>query len=178
MEIIARFSPLDQRRRKLGSTGGRHDPKTALSHQPKEVGRSAIESDDRAVIGNEASKPRPSPSDFLDTSTGECLDPIQEAFVALDPPDQLADLHTDLLDLHAHIITAQQAFSERAQTSTALEELDQSSEAQAYRAMQTEALALCQELQARIDATADLEIVFDTPWLSTGREVVRVAFGC
>lgn len=103
---------------------------------------------------------------------------FQEAFSALEPPEQIADLHADLFDAHARIITAQQAFSDRATTATAVEELDQSAEAQAYRRTVDESLALCQEFQARIDATADLNFVIDTPWISIGQEVVHVAFGC
>jgi hypothetical protein len=103
---------------------------------------------------------------------------FQENLTALDPPEEIADIHADLVDLHARILTAQEAFAARAETATGLEELDQSAEAQAYRAMQTD-LSLCQELQARIDATADHAAFADVPWVPGDlKEVVEVTLWC
>ncbi len=104
---------------------------------------------------------------------------FQEALTALDPPDEVADLHADLVDLHARIISAQEAFAARAETATGLEELEQSTEGQAYRAMVAESVSVCQEFQARIDATADRDIFVDTPWIPGDlKEVVEATFGC
>ena len=104
---------------------------------------------------------------------------FQEALTALDPPDDVADLHADLVDLHAQIISAQEAFAARTETATGLEELEQSAEAQAYRAMVAESVSVCEEFQARIDATADRDVFVDTPWIPADlKEVVEATFGC
>jgi len=104
---------------------------------------------------------------------------FQADLTALDPPEQIASLHADLIDLHARILTAQEAFAARAATATSLEELDQSMEAQTYRATATESVSLCQEFQATIDATAAQAIFVDVPWIPGDlKEVVEATFGC
>ncbi len=103
---------------------------------------------------------------------------FQESLTELDPPRELADIHTDIVDIRARVIAAQGAFAARAAAATSLDEVLNSAESGAYQAVQVELLELCPDLQARIDATAVLEIVADTPWIGTGREVVRVALGC
>jgi len=104
---------------------------------------------------------------------------FQEGLTALDPPEEFADVHTDFVEGHSRIIAAQEAFVARAATAATLEELDQSAEAEAYRAIGTEAASLCQEFRVRIDATADREVFADTPWIPGDmKEVVVVTFRC
>jgi hypothetical protein len=104
---------------------------------------------------------------------------FQEGVTALDPPEEFADVHTDFVEVHSRIIAAQEAFVARAATAATLEELDQSAEAEAYRAIGTEAASLCQEFRARIDTTADREVFADTPWIPGDmKEVVEVTFRC
>ncbi len=104
---------------------------------------------------------------------------FQEGVIALDPPEEFADVHTDFVEVHSRIIAAQEAFVARAATAATLEELDQSAEAEAYRAIGTEAASLCQEFRARIDTTADREVFADTPWIPADmKEVVEVTFRC
>jgi hypothetical protein len=104
---------------------------------------------------------------------------FQEGLTALDPPEEFADVHTDLVEVHSRIIAAQEAFVARTATAATLEELDQSAEAAAYRAIGTEAASLCEEFRARIDSTADRAIFADIPWIPGDvKEVVEVTFGC
>ena len=100
---------------------------------------------------------------------------FQQSLTELDPPRGFADLHNDLVDLHARLITVQGAFAAQAATATSLDEMLNSTESEAYQAVQIELMELCPDLQARVDALADLA---GNPWIGTGREVVRVAFGC
>jgi hypothetical protein len=84
----------------------------------------------------------------------------------------------DLVELHARIITAQEVFAAQAMQATGLEELDQSAEAQTYRAMQADVF-ICQELQTRIDATAAHAAFADVPWIPGAmKEVVEVTLWC
>jgi hypothetical protein len=104
---------------------------------------------------------------------------FQNGLTALDPPDEFADVHADFIEVHSRIIAAQEAFVAQARTAATLEELDQSAEAEAYRAIGTEAASLCEEFRANIDATADREVFADTPWIpSNMKEVVEVTFRC
>lgn len=104
---------------------------------------------------------------------------FHEGLVALEPPTELADLHTDLVALHARILVAQQAWTDRAQTATSLDELEQSAEAVAYRDLTADLVAICDELQARLDATADREVFVDVPWIpGEMKEVIDVVLGC
>jgi hypothetical protein len=104
---------------------------------------------------------------------------FQEALTELDPPEEMADLHAELVDLHGEILAAQKELASRAETATTLEELEESEELAAYRATQAEAVSVCRELQARIDATASNDVFVDTPWIPADlKEVVEVTFGC
>jgi hypothetical protein len=112
----------------------------------------------------------------------QALDPraeFQEAMTALEPPDEMADLHSDMVELHARIITAQTAFATQAETAPGLDELDRSEQAQAYRAVQTESASLCQAFQARIDAIAANPTFGMESWVPGGiKDAVEVTFGC
>ncbi len=104
---------------------------------------------------------------------------FHEGLVALGPPEELADLHTDLVDVHARILAAQQAWASRAETATSLDELEQSTEAAGYQALTAESVAICHEFQSRLDATADRAAFIDVPWIpSEMKEVIDVALGC
>ncbi|MEE8330302.1 MAG: hypothetical protein V3R84_00860 [Acidimicrobiia bacterium] len=104
---------------------------------------------------------------------------FQAALTSLDPPAEIADVHMDLVDVHARIISAQEAFAERAVSATTLEELDGSEEAGAYRAINAEALSICREFQTRIDATADQGVFAAGPWIAGDlKEAVEVTLDC
>jgi hypothetical protein len=100
---------------------------------------------------------------------------FQESLTELDPPRELTDIHNDIVDLHARIITVQGAFAAQAATATSIDEILNSTESEAYQAVQIELLELCPSLQARFDARAALA---GNPWIGPRRDVVRVAFGC
>ena len=104
---------------------------------------------------------------------------FHEGFVALEPPEELADLHTDFVDVHARILRAQEAWAGRAETASSLDELEASTEAVAYGDLTAESVAICDEFQSRLDATADREVFADVPWIPTEmKEVIDVALGC
>jgi hypothetical protein len=104
---------------------------------------------------------------------------FQEDLTALDPPDELAELHADLVDVHARIIDAQAAFATRAETAGDLDELDQSADALAYRAIDREALPICEEFRATIDASAANAVFADVPWVPGDiKEIVEFTFDC
>jgi hypothetical protein len=97
-----------------------------------------------------------------------------EAAAAIDPPEQIADLHV----LYFRELPIAE-LAVRAGVATDWEELSDSPEMAAYR----EALAadnqVCADLQAELDATADREVFAENPWLPTElKEIVDYALGC
>jgi hypothetical protein len=98
---------------------------------------------------------------------------------ALDPPDELADLHAVLLDLHREVLAAQQEWADSADTAQSVAELLQSPEAQAALSSNESALAACHRIQDALDATTERAVFENVPWLpSELSESIEVALGC
>lgn len=108
---------------------------------------------------------------------GELLDGLQ----AIEPPGEIAELHTLSLDIMTRLTAAQEAFARRAEDFEGAEWdlLYTTPEAMAVAEVQAEMIAFCQARQAEFDATADREIFAESPWVpSELQEVVTVLFGC
>jgi hypothetical protein len=97
-----------------------------------------------------------------------------EAAAAIDPPDQIADLHT--LFFRELPITELAA---RAATAADWYELSESPEMEAYRVALAADNEVCVEFQATLDATADRGVFDDVPWMPGElKEIVEYALGC
>ena len=107
---------------------------------------------------------------------------IVDGIDALEPPEEVAELHAALLEILVPLLSAQEAWAAFAKTVTTIEELDQvweGPEAQAVGAAGLEAVDLCYAAQDHIDATRDREALEDVPWIPAElKEVVRVSFNC
>ena len=101
---------------------------------------------------------------------GEAL----EAAAAIDPPDQIADLHALFFrELPIAELAA------RAATAADWYELSESPEMEAYRVALAADNQVCVEFQATLDATADRSVFADVPWMpSELQEIVEYALGC
>jgi hypothetical protein len=98
---------------------------------------------------------------------------------ALDPPDEIADLHAVLLDLHRDVVASQQEWADSADTAGSVAELLQSPEAQAVFSFNDTALEACGRIQEALDATAERAAFEDVPWLPESlKESIEVALGC
>jgi hypothetical protein len=108
----------------------------------------------------------------------EFLEGIQE----LDPPDGLVELHETALDLFSRLVDAEEALAARVaafESPTGPDGWWDTPEGRAARAVDEEAIAICQAAQASFDATQERQVLSDVPWVpSEMRESVRVAFGC
>ena len=114
---------------------------------------------------------------------GEIRAEIDEAAAAMDPLDQIADLHDLVFGWHARLIAAEAALAVRAADDDDTEEgwtsLSDSPEMAAYRSTMAEGKELCGVYQAELDATAEQGIFEDTPWIpSEMGEVVQAVVGC
>jgi hypothetical protein len=102
-----------------------------------------------------------------------------EASEALDPPEQVADLHYLIFDWQATTVPVEEALAARASTVADWEEFSQSTEVTAYRAALAEGKTVCGEFQAKLDATAERGAFADTPWIpGEMKEVVEAILGC
>ncbi|MCP3976444.1 MAG: hypothetical protein GY720_18310 [bacterium] len=93
---------------------------------------------------------------------------------AIDPPEQIADLH----DLYFRELPIAQ-LAARAGTAADWEELSESPEMAQYRNALAADNQACADFQAKLDATADRGVFSDTPWLPNElTEIVDYALGC
>lgn len=98
---------------------------------------------------------------------------------ALDPPEQIADLHDFFTEWEAQLIPVEEALAARAGTVAGWEELSISDEMEAYRATLIDGKQRCIEFQAKLDATAARGVFADTPWIpGEMKEVVEAVLGC
>jgi len=120
-------------------------------------------------------------SDFTPQDLHEALEQVAqiqsealEAAAAMNPPDQIADLHA--------IFFRELPISElavRAGTATDWEELSESAEMAAYRKALAADNEACANFQAKLDSTAARGVFADTPWIPGDlKETVNYALGC
>lgn len=108
----------------------------------------------------------------------EFLDGIKD----LDPPDDVAGMHEQSIDIFTRITAADEALAVRTAEFETLSDHWQwvnTPEGQAAEAVLAEVYAFCRASQAEFDATEERGILEDNPWIpSEMTEVVSVAFGC
>ena len=104
----------------------------------------------------------------------EIQDEAVAAAAAIDPPEQIADIHT----LYFRELPLRE-LAARAATAASWEELSDSAEMAAYRDALEADNQVCDEFQATLDATADRGAFVDVPWMpSELTEIVDYALGC
>lgn len=111
---------------------------------------------------------------------------IRSSFVAdlraLEPPDEVVELHEAAVRIMARLATAESALADRVMTMSSAEGLESiwdTPEGLAARAADVEAVELCLAAQSEFDETADRAELKDVPWIpSEMKEVIVVAFGC
>jgi hypothetical protein len=105
-----------------------------------------------------------------------------EELEALDPPDEVAELHRVVLDLLSRFTAAEEALAASVDAYESITDHWQwqdSPEAQAALALNEEVVALCHAAQADFDATQTGEGFVDTPWIPDEmKEAIRVTLEC
>ncbi len=108
---------------------------------------------------------------------GEIEVESREAAAAIEPPEELADLHNLFFD--TRFASAREALAARAGTAATWEELSETPEMVAYRTAVTVDRQACIDIQAELDATAQRGVFADTPWIPGElKEVVETVLGC
>jgi len=96
------------------------------------------------------------------------------AAAAIEPPEQIGDLH----QLYFRELPIAE-LAARAGTAADWYELSESAEMAAYRAALAADNEVCAEFQAKLDATAERGVFADTPWIPGElKETVNYALGC
>lgn len=108
---------------------------------------------------------------------------IEEATDGIVPPAQVAELHDLIFDWQTRFMSVERALAERAGTAKDTDAdwtlLSASPEMAAYRTSMAEGKQVCDDFQARLDATADRGAFADTPWIPAEMaEVVEAVLGC
>ena len=107
---------------------------------------------------------------------------LLEELRTLDPPDAIADMHREGLDMFDRLITAEEALAARVAASEAPigpEQWWSMEEADTVAAVNKEILTLCQAFQARYDATINRTGLADMPWIPAEmKEIVQIDVGC
>jgi len=105
-----------------------------------------------------------------------------DAFGALSPPEDAAELHAAALDIVTRLAAAEAALADLALQATTFEDASaiwNTPQGEAFQSLDEEALALCLAAQTDFDATADRDAFSETPWIPPEmKEVVEVAFRC
>ncbi len=104
---------------------------------------------------------------------------VGEATDAIEPPEQIADLHNLWFGFHGEFTSAQEALAARAGTAADWEELSESPEMAAYRAALAADKQVCTDIEAQLDATAERGAFADVPWIPGElKEVVAGVLSC
>jgi hypothetical protein len=105
---------------------------------------------------------------------------VQEATDAIEPPEQIADLHNFFFDFDDDSFTsAQDALATRAGIAADWEELSESPEMAAYRAALARDKRTCSDFEAELNATEARGVFAETPWIPGElKEIVEGVIGC
>jgi len=152
----------------------------AIMDRAIQQGEELVASPQGAVIAAEPEEL----SDFTPQDLQKALERIreiefesQEAATAIEPPEELADLHNLFFD--TRFATARDSLAARAATAATWEELSETPEMAAYRTAVTVDKQACLDIQAELDATVERGVFADTPWIPGElKEVVETVLGC
>ncbi len=105
---------------------------------------------------------------------------VDEATAAIDPPEQVAEMHSLFFDFDSNFIAAQEALATRAGTATDWIELSESPEMAAYRTALAMDKQHCTDVQGSLNAIGEQREAFaETPWIpSELKEIFELALGC
>ena len=105
---------------------------------------------------------------------------FQQDLEELDPPEELAGIHAELLDIHGRITAAHVGWAASGETATSIEDFASNPEAEAYRTIgDAEGVGICRKLQTTFDATSERADLADVAWMpAEAKEAINVSFGC
>ncbi len=152
----------------------------AIMDRANQQGEELVASPQGAVLfaeGEELSGFTPQDLQAVLERVGKIEVEVREAAAAIEPPEQVADLHNLLFD--TRFAVAREALATRAGTAADWEELSETPEMAAYRTAVTVDKQACVDFQTQLDATAGRGVFADVPWIPGElKEVVQAVLGC
>ena len=104
---------------------------------------------------------------------------IEEAFLDLDPPAEIADIHGLLVEWLVSLTDAEEDLVDRIAAIDSLDEFLDSVEYRAFEETLIGGVDVCNELQSKLDATAVRGVFAETPWMPSDlKDVVDAVIGC
>ena len=104
---------------------------------------------------------------------------IEDEIRALDPPEEIVDLHGLVADWITALRQAGEGLRDRAGTVAGWDSLFESAEYRIFEATLTGGTVVCTEFQTKLDTTTARGVFADTPWVpSEMKEVVDAVIGC
>jgi hypothetical protein len=105
---------------------------------------------------------------------------VEERIGAIQPPEEVADMHNFWFDFDSNFIPAQDALEARAGTAADWDELSESPEMAAYRSALADDKRWCAEFEAQLNTPEDeRENLTDIPWIpSEMKQIVEAVLGC
>jgi hypothetical protein len=105
---------------------------------------------------------------------------VEESVGAIQPPDEVADLHNFWFNFDSNFVPAQEALEARAGTAADWDELSESPEMAAYRTALAEDKRVCADFEAQLSTPEeDRESLTDVPWIpSEMKQIVEAVLGC
>jgi hypothetical protein len=105
---------------------------------------------------------------------------VNDPLNALQPPEFLADIHAQILQMSTWQLTAAEALLPVAESSNSFHEMNRSAQFADYEAANGFGSEVCAEVQGQFDELADTEDAFaDVPWIPDQLSVaVNAVLGC
>jgi len=105
---------------------------------------------------------------------------VEESIGAIQPPEEVADIHNYWFNFDSNFIPTQEALEVRAGTAADWDELSESLEMAAYRTALAKDKRVCAEFEAQLSTPEeDRDNLTDVPWIpSDMKQIVEAVLGC
>jgi hypothetical protein len=105
---------------------------------------------------------------------------VEESVGAIQPPEEVADIHNFWFNFDSNFVPAQEALEARAGTAADWDELSESPEMAAYRTALAEDKRVCAEFEALLSTPEEEhENLTDVPWIPIEmKQIVEAVLGC
>ena len=104
---------------------------------------------------------------------------IEDAFLGLEPPEEIADLHVLLVEWLTNLREADQALAARAGAVGGWDKFSRSAEYRAYESTLIGGSGVCNDFQLQLDATAARGVFAETPWMPGDlKDMADAVIGC
>ena len=102
---------------------------------------------------------------------------VRDRFETLEPPGSIDEVNQVMVDTLARIIAGAEALVVAADTVSNLEEIQRTSEFAEYPGVNSDAVSMCQDVQAKLNDPSARPVI-EGPWISDPQRTVSAYLGC